>query len=177
MKSRLDVVKAANPILEIQLNLIEMSQVFPDIPRIFPTGIYDLETQRAVTEFQKKFNIPATGKVDYTTWSTLIKEHKKCLHCIKVPSSVACFPVNKTEYKRDDSGSLIWVLQIVLMNYHRRYKNYVDVHLTGIFDEKTEKAIKQFQKYSQLPVTGVLDRRTWNILNKINETCQLYEFK
>ncbi len=175
MKSKLDAVKAANPILEIQLNLIELSQVFPDIPKILPTGTYDLETQRAVTEFQKKFNIPTTGKVDLITWNTLIKEHEKCLHCIRVPSSVSCFPASIAEYKRDDAGSLIYILQLILKDYRRKYKNYAEVHLTGIFDEQTEEAIKQFQKYSHLPVTGVLDRRTWNILNKINEACQLYE--
>lgn len=175
MKSRLDVVKAANPILEIQFNLRDISQMNPDIPKVFPTGRFDPETQEAVNAFQKKFNLPVTGKVDFATWNTLLKEHQKCMHCIKPAQSVYCYPGNKYEYKKGDDGNLIYILQILLKNYHNKYKNYADVRLTGIFDEQTEEAIKQFQKFSHLPVTGTLDRETWNLLNKINNTCKLYE--
>lgn len=175
MKSRLDIVKAANPILEIQFNLRDIAQVHNDIPKVFPTGRFDSETQEAVIAFQKKYNLPATGKVDFSTWNAILNEHKICVHCIKPPQSVYCFPNNVYEYKKDDDGNIIYILQIILKNYQNKYKNYVDVHLTGIFDEQTEEAVRQFQKFSHLPVTGILDRQTWNLLNKINNTCHLYE--
>jgi peptidoglycan hydrolase-like protein with peptidoglycan-binding domain len=92
-----------------------------------------------------------------------------------MPQSVYCYPKSIYEYKRDDEGNLIYILQVILKNYHNKYKNYVDVQLTGVYDEQTEEAIKQFQRYSNLPVTGTLDRQTWNILNKIHNTCILYE--
>jgi peptidoglycan hydrolase-like protein with peptidoglycan-binding domain len=175
MKSKLDVVKAANPILEIQFNLRDISQMHPDIPKVFPTGRFDPETQEAVSAFQKNFNLPVTGKVDFATWNAISKEHQKCMHCIKPPQSVYCYPGNMYEYKKGADGNLIYILQIILKNYHQRYKNYPDVRLTGVFDEQTEEAVKQFQKFSHLPVTGALDRETWNLLNKINNTCKLYE--
>lgn len=175
MKSHLDVVKAANPILEIQLYLRDLSQLHPEIPIVYPIGSYDSKTQNAVREFQKKFNLDITGKVDLITWNAILKEHKNCIHCLRTPYSVSIFPNNVSEYKRGDTGNLIYILQIILRDYKRKYNNYVDVNLTGIFDEQTEKAIKQFQKFSNLPVSGILDRKTWNILNQINETCQLYD--
>ena len=177
MKSKLDAVKAANPILEIQLYLRDISQVEPDIPMVFPSGRYDHETKKTVTEFQKKFNLPATGKVDFITWNEMLKQHKICMHCLRSPKSVSCFPNNVQEYKRGDTGNLIYILQTILMNFNRKYKNYEVVQLTGVFDEQTEEAIKQFQRCSNLQVTGKVDRQTWNTLNTINETCQLYNYK
>lgn len=175
MKSRLDVIKKANPVLEIQFNLKDIAQSDTDIPMVIPSGIYDSQTQRAVTEFQKKHNIPATGKVDYETWLAISKEHGESVHKTKVPSSVCCFPENIDEYKIGDESNLIYILQILLKNFHNKFKNYPDVQLTGKFDEQTEAAIKQFQQFSKLPVTGKVDRKTWNIMNSINETCRLYE--
>jgi peptidoglycan hydrolase-like protein with peptidoglycan-binding domain len=175
MYSKLDTIKAANPILEIQYKLRDIAQVCHDIPTVVPTGIYDAQTKKSVSEFQKKLNLPETGNVDYLTWNALMKEHRDCLHFINKPRCVGCFPNNVIEYKRGDSGNVIYILQATLKNYHNKYKNYPDVNMTGIFDEQTELALREFQKCSQLPITGVLDRKTWNILNKINETCKLFE--
>ncbi|WMJ78896.1 MULTISPECIES: peptidoglycan-binding domain-containing protein [unclassified Sedimentibacter] len=175
MKSKLDAVKAANPVLEIQFKLRDISNIHQDIPKVLPTGKFNGETELAVKEFQKKFNLPATGKVDFSTWSTLNKEHANCMHCINTPSPVCCFPKNVESYKRVDSCNLIYILQIILKNYHKKYKNYPDIDLNGVFDERTEEAVKMFQRSSYLLETGKLDRQTWNLLNKIHEICNLYE--
>ena len=175
MRSFLDVIKAENPILEIQFNLRDIAQNNPEIPMIIATGTYDTQTLNAIREFQRVYNLPVTGKVDYETWKSIIREHNISAHNINMPSSVCCFPTNSKEYKKGDKANIIYILQIVLKNYHNKYKNYEDVQLTGVFDEQTETIIKKFQKCSNLPVTGTLDRQTWNTLNKINETCNLCE--
>ncbi len=175
MKSKLDFMKANNPILEIQLNLRDIAQVHADIPKVLATGIYDAETQNAVKIFQMKFNLPVTGKVDLITWRKILNEHNCCIQNITPAQSVTCFPNNKLEYKIGDESNLIYILQIILNNFAKKFKNYEAVQLTGIFDESTEIAVKQFQKLSNLPVTGALDKITWNNLNKINHTCRFYE--
>ncbi len=175
MKSTLDVLKAANPIFEIQINLRDIAEYNPDIPMIIPTGTYDAQTQRAVSEFQKNLNLPVTGTVNFMTWSAIMAEHKKTIQNKKEPSNVCCYPSNINEFKIGDKGNLIYILQILLKNHNRKYKNYLDVQLTGLFDEQTEAALKEFQKYSKLPVTGILDKQTWNTINKINSICKLYE--
>lgn len=175
MNSYLDVIKASNPILEIQFYLKDIAQHNPEIPMIIPSGAYDAKTQRAVSEFQRMFDLPITGKIDFATWNAIQKEHSNLIHKINMPSNVCCFPSNIDEYKKGDECNLICILQVLLKNYNKKYKNYPGVEITGIFDEQTEVAIKQFQKCSNFPVTGKLDRKTWNVLNKINETCKLYE--
>lgn len=166
---------ASNPVLEIQLYLIDIAQVHPEIPLVYPTGRYDERTRNAVTEFQKFFSLPVTGVVDLETWNKILSEHKVCSHCINAPSTVACFPSDVMAFRLGDQNNFIYILQIVLNNFKRKYANYVEVPITGIFDEKTEEAVKQFQRLSNLPVTGVLDRETWNTLNLINSTCRLYD--
>lgn len=48
-------------------------------------GIFDTETQQNVTEFQKKFALPVTGKVDLTTWLSLFVSYGD-----KSRSALAC---------------------------------------------------------------------------------------
>ena len=110
MKSSLDTIKAKNPILEMQFVLRKIAQVFPEIPVVFPTGRFDLQTQNAVTEFQKKFNLPITGKIDFITWNAIMEENIKCIHCINTPAKVACFEDDKAEYKIGDKGNIIFIL-------------------------------------------------------------------
>jgi peptidoglycan hydrolase-like protein with peptidoglycan-binding domain len=174
MKSKLDLIKAENPVLELQFYLKDIAKCNPAIPRVVPTGSYDPQTEKAVIEFQRTYNLSVTGKVDHATWNAIRKEYMECTHNTNKPSTVCCFPDQVSEYKLGDECSLIYILQIILKNYQKKFKNYSDIDITGKYDEKTEAAVKQFQKCTKLPVTGILDRKTWNMLNKINETCKLY---
>lgn len=52
----------------IQTQLNRIGQNFPAIPAVRTDGAYGPETQAAVTAFQKIFNMPQTGSVDFATW-------------------------------------------------------------------------------------------------------------
>lgn len=52
--------------LQEQLNAI--ANAYPQIPKISADGIYGSATERAVKEFQRIFEMPVTGVVDYPTW-------------------------------------------------------------------------------------------------------------
>ena len=53
-------------VIQEQLNAI--SKAYPAIPMIEADGIYGPKTAAAVAEFQKIFDLPVTGVVDYSTW-------------------------------------------------------------------------------------------------------------
>ena len=53
-------------VVQEQLNAI--SKAYPAIPMIEADGIYGPKTAAAVAEFQKIFDLPVTGVVDYSTW-------------------------------------------------------------------------------------------------------------
>lgn len=52
----------------IQTQLNRISDNFPAIKKTRANGEYDEATQNAVREFQKIFNLPQTGSVDFATW-------------------------------------------------------------------------------------------------------------
>ena len=55
-------------VTELQTMLREMSKHYLGIRRVNPDGIFGAETTAAVTDAQRVFDIPITGKVDYATW-------------------------------------------------------------------------------------------------------------
>lgn len=53
--------------MQSQLNVISGS--FPAIPKIYPAdGVFGAPTKTAVEAFQRIFNLPITGVVDFSTW-------------------------------------------------------------------------------------------------------------
>ncbi len=64
----LTVGSSGDKVRQMQQQLRRISQNYPAIPTITADGIYGPATQEAVRTFQRIFNLPATGNVDYATW-------------------------------------------------------------------------------------------------------------
>lgn len=64
----LDIGSSGNKVLQMQDQLNTIGDVYSAIPSIEADGIYGEDTQEAVKAFQKIFNLPQTGIVDYKTW-------------------------------------------------------------------------------------------------------------
>lgn len=56
---------------QMQQQLNRIAQNYPAIPTITADGIYGPRTAEAVKAFQKIFNLPQTGTVDYPTWYSI----------------------------------------------------------------------------------------------------------
>ncbi|MDE7429879.1 MAG: peptidoglycan-binding protein, partial [Lachnospiraceae bacterium] len=59
---------SGDKVLQIQQQLNRISQNYTAIPRITADGIYGSRTAEAVRVFQRVFNLPQSGIVDYPTW-------------------------------------------------------------------------------------------------------------
>lgn len=174
-ENMLQVLKSSNPTLEIQYYLKDIAYVHPEIPSVNTSGIYDSETKKAVGAFQNFMQIPENGKIDYNTWNAIIEEEKNCRHNLRKPNKVACFPSKRDKIKPEDKGDIVYIIQIILKNFSKKYKNYPAVTITGTYDVATEKAIRTFQRLSDLPITGIVDKKTWNNLTYIYEICKIYD--
>ena len=64
----LSVGASGGKVLQIQQQLNRIAQNYPAIPRITADGIYGPRTADAVRVFQRVFNLPQAGIVDYPTW-------------------------------------------------------------------------------------------------------------
>ena len=56
-------------VLQSYLNYI--AQTYTEIPSIPITGYYGTRTREAVIAFQRRFGLPATGRVNALTWSAI----------------------------------------------------------------------------------------------------------
>ncbi|MCM1266830.1 MAG: peptidoglycan-binding protein [Bacteroidales bacterium] len=64
----LNIGATGDKVLQIQQQLNRIAQNYPAIPTITADGIYGLRTAESVRVFQRVFNLPQTGIVDYATW-------------------------------------------------------------------------------------------------------------
>ena len=64
----LDIGASGSKDQQIQEELDRIAQVYSNIPRIQADGIYGEATKAAVKEFQRTFDLPQTGIIDFRTW-------------------------------------------------------------------------------------------------------------
>lgn len=122
-------------IIELQHSLAEQGHV------VGQTGCFDLQTEAAVREFQQQKALNVDGKVGALTWSALLY------------SSLSLDRPTSPKVLRDTK-----ILQIIL---HR--EGFLK-EVNGVFDKKTEKAIRRFQRFQGLVPDGQCGPRTWSVL-------------
>ena len=64
----LNVGASGNKVRQMQEQLNRISLSYPSIPSIAVDGIFGQQTKSAVEQFQRIFNLPSNGIVDYPTW-------------------------------------------------------------------------------------------------------------
>ena len=64
----LSVGASGGKVLQIQQQLNRIAQNYPAIPKITADGLYGSRTADSVRAFQRVFNLPQSGIVDYPTW-------------------------------------------------------------------------------------------------------------
>ena len=67
----LTIGSSGQPVITIQEQLNEISNSYPAIPKLNVDGIFGSKTAASVKEFQKAFDMPVSGIVDYPTWYKL----------------------------------------------------------------------------------------------------------
>lgn len=64
----LTIGSSGDKVRQMQQQLARIARNYPAIPKTTADGVYGAQTQEAVKTFQKIFNLPQTGVVDYATW-------------------------------------------------------------------------------------------------------------
>lgn len=154
-------------ILKRQLNRI--GQNYPGVePFLSLSDFYDVNTEQAVRNFQRIFNLTPDGIVGKSTWYQI----KSIFNGVKGLSELQTEGLTESEVARvyakalvpGDSGAQVKILQ-----YYLSVLAYFDENLpmpsgSSVFDEKTEKAVREFQAQQGLTVDGIVGRQTWNAL-------------
>ena len=148
-------------IREIQTYLQYISKIDGRIPVVIPDGIYGNETRAAVTAFQELYGIKPTGEVDQGTWDRVVIVYRDLA---EIPQSVYLFPGRSYVMGKGDTGSLVYMVQLMLKELGDIYGNISSAGVGGAYDTDTENAVKDWQKAARLNQTGSTDMDTWNIL-------------
>lgn len=153
-------------IRNLQRYLRQLSYVDERIPGPPIDGIYDTATRDAVRAFQRIENLPETGVVDTATWDLLFKRYEESLRRESAPVPLAQFPRISPGYalREGDENFLVRLVQYALGELDLIYEGLDNVPQTGIYDEETMRAVREFQRRHGLAETGEVDRATWDAL-------------
>lgn len=108
-----------------------------------PSNQLTEEVQTAIKTYQAMKGLDQTGKLDRSTIISLVAENVK--------------------FEKGDSGKVLQTYQQILVNQ----KYLAAESANGTFDDKTEAAVKSFQKDKGLNETGKIDAKTMKALDAL----------
>ncbi len=165
----LQVGSVGEDVRTVQRQLNRIGQNYPAIrPVLEPDGIFDLETEQAVENFQRVFNLTADGIVGKSTWYRI----KSIFNAVKGLAELDTEGLTPEEVDRiyadllrpGDRGVAVATLQHYLMVVAVFDNSLPMVTENGVFDPQTEAAVRAFQAQQGLSVDGLVGRNTWNAL-------------
>ena len=152
------------PIRSLQTMLRMIAEDKPGYVRVIPDGIYGPETMSAVTVFQRRHGLPASGVTNQQTWEAIVAEYDISrinqdsahpLYIILNPGQII---------RKGERHPNLYLVQGMLAALSDTYQSIAAPGLTGLLDDATADALASFQMLSGLPMTGHLDKHTWKHL-------------
>ncbi len=165
----LQVGSVGEDVRTVQRQLNRIGQNYPAIrPILEPDGIFDLESEQAVENFQRVFNLTVDGIVGKFTWYRI----KSIFNAVKGLAELETEGLTPEEVDRiyadllrpGDRGVTVATLQHYLMVVAVFDNSLPMVTENGVFDPQTEAAVRAFQAQQGLAVDGLVGRDTWNAL-------------
>ncbi len=160
---------AGEDVRTIQRQLNRVGQNYPAIrPVLDDDGIFDVETEQAVENFQRIFNLTPDGIVGKATWYKL----KAIFNAVKGLAELESEGLTPEEVERvyadllreGDRGIGVATLQHYLLVLATFDNTLPMVEETGVFGPETTAAVRAFQEQQGLAVDGIVGRQTWNAL-------------
>ncbi len=159
----------SRPVTEVQMWLRALAQRKGIHPLPAVDGVYSEDTANAVRCFQSAHGLPATGVVDFATWTAIRKAYEPVCACAGLPGPLY---VQCPDLELGAAGSYIFILQALLNTLSPHFGNFTPVAYTGEYDTSTRERICCIQKCSGLPDGGRVDRLTWNALATLYNSSQ-----
>ena len=157
---------SGNDVAFIQRRLNRIGRNYPSIPRITdPSGIFNEQTEDAVKEFQRIFNLTPDGVVGRATWYKIARIYNAVRRLSEVNSEgippediTDVFP---SELSVGDSGNDVRNLQYFLAFISAFEPEIPRIQIDGVFGSATRQAVEAYQQKYGLPVTGEVDLASW----------------
>ncbi len=182
----LKIGSKGNDVLNIQKSINYIFSEYKDLPKLKEDGYYGNETKKAVELFQQLFGLVVDGVVGKNTLDR-IEYVKKNLRFLKSflklqldnNKSNNSMDENKRNYgklediliplKKSDIGENVKILQRELNKLSNYYGFIEKISEDGVFGNKTESSLINFQKKFSLRVDGVFGQESLNKLIILSE--------
>ncbi|MBE6673659.1 MAG: spore cortex-lytic protein [Ruminococcaceae bacterium] len=158
-----------NAVQQVQLRLNRISKNFPSIPKIYPVdGVFGEETENAVREYQRAFDLNPDGLVGKETWYSI----QRTFNAVKRLNDLTSEGIRQEEIEllfnsfleEGDTGAEVYELQY-LLNLASEFNNEIPpVSIDGIFGSGTKNALEAFQRANGLEITGQVGLQDWDRL-------------
>jgi peptidoglycan hydrolase-like protein with peptidoglycan-binding domain len=161
----IDLTDESIAIMQIQRILRDLELLDIEFSSVPISGVYENETRDAVAEFQAKYGLEATGVVDFETWELLHKVYNatrferngiRKVQLVPKSTDFAIYP-----NQRDD---IVYVIQYMLSQISIHYDGFDEIAYTGVYDAKTQSAIKEFQRKNLIDSNGIIDGAVLELL-------------
>ncbi len=128
-------------------------------------GIWEQTTIDALRAFQRREGLPETGIVDRTTWDSLKAAYDESVARNSPPERIDLFPRYPRNYKTEpgEESFLVSAIQHILSELEQIYR-FPALSFSGIYDDLTVRAVKEFQRRNNIPDSGDVTRETWDAL-------------
>lgn len=152
------------PVRSLQTMLRVIAEQDGQSPSVVPDGIYGPNTVAAVTAFQRRHGLPATGVTDQSTWDAIVSVYEPALVFIGEAQPIDVILNPNEVIRKGQSHPNIYLAQAMLTVLSLLYGSISRPGFTGTLDLPTEESLAGFQELSRLPRTGELDKMTWKHL-------------
>lgn len=152
------------PVRSLQTMLRVLAKDDPRYLSVIPDGIYGPATVQSVAAFQRQNELPATGLTDQNTWDTIVNSYESALTRVGKAEPIEILLEPGAVLRSGDNGPYIYLLQSLLIYLSQDHVAIKTPTHTGILDDETSNALRDFQKLTDLEETGELDRVTWKYL-------------
>lgn len=162
---------AGEDVRTVQRELNRIGRNYPAVrPVLGDDGIFDVETEEAVENFQRIFNLTPDGIVGKATWYKI----KSIFNAVKGLAELESEGLTPEEVQRvyaellreGDTGIGVATLQHYLLVLATFDNTLPMVEETGVFGPETTAAVRAFQAQQGLAVDGIVGRDTWNALTR-----------
>ena len=161
---RPDETFVGQPIRSLQTMLRFIAESRGDSISVIPDGIYAQNTVSAVSDFQRRKGMPATGITDQATWDAIAAAYADAVILVGEPQNVTVLLDSGQVIRRGQRHPDLYLAQAILAVLSQAYASVTPPGTDGILDLATAESLAAFQTLNGLPTTGELDRMTWHYL-------------
>ena len=153
----------------LQIRLNRISDNYPAIPKINPPfGFFSFDTEEAVKEFQRVFDLTPDGIVGPATWYTVNKIYNSVKRLNDLNSEGLTLSDVTQQFpgvlEEGDNNIGVSALQYYLSYLSNFYDSIPRVDIDGIFGRGTTEAVRAAQREFGLSPDGVVGESTWRAI-------------